>query len=55
LHVGALMRLLGVPEESAALHDDERIVIDENFTQAVAELNSQSSMHSQVPLGVTIH
>jgi hypothetical protein len=55
LHVGALMRLLGVPEESAALHDEERIVIDENFAQIVADLNTQASIHSQVPLGVTIH
>jgi hypothetical protein len=55
LHVGALMRLLGVPEESAALHDEERIVIDENFAQIVADLNTQASTHSQVPLGVTIH
>jgi phosphatidylglycerophosphatase A len=55
LHVGAMMRLLGVPEESAAQHDDERIVIDENFAQIVAELNIQHSVHSPVPQGVTIH
>ena len=33
LHVGALMRLLGVPESAAAKHDDERIEIDESFDQ----------------------
>lgn len=55
LHVGAMMRLLGVPEEAAALHDEERLVIDENFANIVAELNKTYHMQSQVPSGVTIH
>ena len=33
LHVGAVMRLLGVPEEHARLHDSERIDLTENFEE----------------------
>lgn len=29
LHVGAVMRLIGVPDQDAALHDDERLDIAE--------------------------
>lgn len=55
LHVGGMMRLLGVPEESAAVHDDDRIVIDEKFEQMIIALNKQHLMQSQAPSGVTIH
>ncbi len=55
LHVGAMMRLLGVPDQIAAKHDDERIEIDENFAQLAAELNRQYLMQAQVPSEATIH
>jgi hypothetical protein len=55
LHVGAVMRLLGVPEEAASKHDEERIDIDENFSQIASELNIKYLMQSQVPSGATIH
>lgn len=55
LHVGAMMRLLGVPDQTAAKHDDERIEIDENFAQLAAELNRQYLMQTQVPSEATIH
>lgn len=55
LHVGGMMRLLGVPEDTAAQHDDERINIDENFAQLVSDLNIKYSTETQVPAGVTIH
>ena len=56
LHVGAMMRLLGVPEESAALHDKERILIDELFGEMAAE-KSQVTLPAvqEVPAGTTIH
>ena len=54
-HVGAMMRLLGVPDEAAAIHDDERIVIDENFAKLLAELNIQSPAPTHAPPGVTLH
>jgi hypothetical protein len=49
------MRLLGVDEEHARLHDDERIELDENFARLAAELNMTELVSAQVPQGTTIH
>ena len=54
-HVGAIMRLLGVDEDHARLHDDERIELDENFARLVAELNMNELVSAQIPQGTTIH
>ena len=54
-HVGAIMRLLGVDEEHARLHDEERIELDENFARLAAELNMTEFVSSQIPQGTTIH
>ena len=40
VHVGAVMRLLGVPNEKAAAHDDERMLLDEKFVKYVEEINT---------------
>jgi hypothetical protein len=53
-HVGAIMRLLGVDEEHARLHDDERIELDENFVKMVTALNI-NELSVQIPQGTTIH
>ena len=53
-HVGAIMRLLGVDEEHARLHDDERIELDENFVKLATELNI-NELSVQIPQGTTIH
>ena len=37
IHVGAIMRLLGVPDEVAAEHDLERMVLDDEFVKYVEE------------------
>ena len=55
LHVGGMMRLLGVSEESASEHDDEIIDIDENLVQLASELNIKYFTQSRVPVGATIH
>lgn len=55
LHVGGMMRILGVPNHTAALHDDEIIAIDENFAKMAAELNNRYLMQLQVPSEATIH
>lgn len=55
LHVGAMMRLLGVPEEKACEHDEERIDIDENFVELATELNIKYLIQSRIPDGATIH
>jgi len=54
-HVGAIMRLLGVDEEHARLHDDERIELDENFVRMVSALNINELASVQIPQGTTIH
>ena len=40
VHVGALMRLLGVSVEESAKHDTVYFQLDEHFAQKVAELDS---------------
>jgi hypothetical protein len=54
-HVGAIMRLLGVDEDHARLHDNERIELDENFIRLATELNMHELVSVQIPQGTTIH
>ena len=39
VHVGGLMRILGVEDEHAQAHDDERLIIDDNFIKYVEQIN----------------
>jgi hypothetical protein len=39
VHVGGIMRILGVPNEKASAHDDERVVLNEEFVKYVEQLN----------------
>lgn len=55
LHVGAMMRLLGVDEDTAILHDDERINIDDSFADMAEDLNIEYLIRNRVPAGATIH
>ena len=55
VNVGALMRLLGVPDSQAAEHDDERIDMDDQFQELVKEFHSQQAAQSKIPAGATIH
>ena len=55
LHVGAMMRLIGVNEEHAAEHDEERIDIDESFVELANDVNIKYLLQSRVPVGSTIH
>ena len=55
LHVGAMMRLIGVNEEQAAEHDEERIDIDESFVELANDVNIKYLLQSRVPVGSTIH
>jgi hypothetical protein len=52
-HMGAMMRLLGVDDASAAKHDDESVVLDEKFGEMITKLNKQ--VPSTVPSGTTFH
>ena len=40
VHLGGIMRILGVPDERAAQHDDERVVLDEDFAKYIEEINT---------------
>lgn len=55
LHVGAMMRLIGVDEERAAQHDGDRIDIDESFAELTNNINIKYLLQSRIPAGVTIH
>ena len=43
IHVGALMRLIGVTDEVAVESDDERIVLDEKFSKYMQNIVNLSS------------
>jgi hypothetical protein len=53
VHMGAMMRLLGVPDHKAAEHDNELIELDEKFGTMLMELNK--SIPQEVPKGAIIH
>ena len=40
IHVGAVMRLLGVSDDKAAVHDHERLILDDNFVKYVDQINT---------------
>jgi hypothetical protein len=40
IHVGGIMRVLGVPDDKAAEHDLERVVLDEDFVKYVDQVNT---------------
>jgi hypothetical protein len=54
VHVGAMMRLLGVRDEVAAQHDDERVELDETFGELV-EVENNNNDDIEVPPGTTFH
>ena len=53
VHMGAMMRLLGVPDAKAALHDNEMLELDEKFGAMLQQLNK--STPKEVPKDATIH
>jgi hypothetical protein len=40
IHLGGLMRILGVDNEKASRHDNERVTLDDDFVKYVEEFNS---------------
>jgi hypothetical protein len=39
VHVGGIMRILGVPDSLAQEHDDERVILDDEFVKYVDQIN----------------
>jgi hypothetical protein len=52
-HMGAMMRLLGVDDDSAANHDKESVVLDEKFGEMITKLNRPVPIN--IPSGTTFH
>lgn len=59
VHIGGLMRILGVEDDKAAEHDEELIVLDTEFEQAMRENGEDiiptDTVDVKVPSGTTIH
>jgi len=53
VHMGGMMRLLGLPESIAAQYDEDRMEITQEFA-ALMERNTKASVPA-VPEGTTIH
>ena len=40
VHIGGVMRILGVDNDKAKQHDNERLVLDEEFVKYVEQINT---------------
>jgi hypothetical protein len=40
VHVGGIMRVMGVPDDRAATHDLERVILDEDFVKYVEQISN---------------
>jgi hypothetical protein len=40
VHIGGVMRIMGVPDDKAQQHDDERLVLNEEFVKYVEAINT---------------
>jgi hypothetical protein len=40
VHIGGIMRILGVSDSMAQKHDNERLVLDEEFVKYVDQINT---------------
>lgn len=39
VHIGGVMRIMGVSNATASVHDDERLILDEEFVKYVEQIN----------------
>jgi hypothetical protein len=40
VHIGGVMRIMGVSNDKAQQHDNERLVLDEEFVKYVEQINT---------------
>ena len=40
IHIGGVMRIMGVSDDKAQQHDNERLVLDEEFVKYVEQINT---------------
>jgi hypothetical protein len=43
VHVGGMMRMLGIPNDAAAAHDDEMVILDDKFAKYVEQITEPRS------------
>ncbi len=43
VHVGGMMRMLGIPNEAATAHDDEMVILDDKFAKYVESITEPRS------------
>ena len=59
VHIGGLMRILGVEDHKAEEHDEEIILLDEDFERAMREHSEDvapdDTVDIKIPTGTTIH
>jgi hypothetical protein len=55
IHVGGLMRVVGIDEESAAQHDDEIMVLGPEFETELEDIEQDIALDVAVPPGTTLH
>jgi hypothetical protein len=48
IHVGGMMRLLGVNNTSSSAHDDEMVILDDKFAKYVREITEPRSSDQTV-------
>jgi len=53
VHIGGLMRMLGVPNDVACEHDEEAIELPDNFYEQLEEMETE--LESFVPASATVH
>jgi hypothetical protein len=39
IHIGGVMRILGVSNDTAQAHDNDRLILDEDFVKYVEQIN----------------
>lgn len=55
LHVGAMMRIMGIDDATACKHDEERVVIDEDFAAILQNTSIGAALLPKIPKGTPIH
>ena len=53
--VGAIMRLVGVPESTAREHDSQEFLLNEDFERMIQDRQKPPKMPASVPTGITLH
>lgn len=48
IHLGGLMRLLGVPNSTAEKYDDDIVVLDDEFAEFVLEMTQTAKQAGQI-------